>query len=40
VWRGTGEGVVDQTQKSPEELQARITNVVNQIMANFPPPLN
>ncbi len=39
IWRGTGEGVVDSTQKSPEELQARINNVVNQIMANFPPPI-
>ncbi len=39
VWRGTGKGVVDQTQKSPEEMQAKINDVVAQIMANFPPPL-
>jgi len=40
IWRGTGEGVVGQTQKSPEELQARINDVVRQIMVNYPPPLN
>jgi len=39
VWRGTGRGVVDQSTKSPEEMQARINDVVAQIMANFPPPL-
>ncbi len=40
VWRGTGEGVVGSGQKSPEETQYKIDSVVNQIMANFPPPLN
>lgn len=39
VWRGTGEGVVSQYNRSPEELQARINEVVNQIMSNYPPPL-
>ena len=39
IWRGTGRGVVDQSTKSPEEMQARINDVVAQIMANFPPPL-
>ncbi len=39
VWRGTGRGVVDQSTKSPEEMQAKINDVVAQIMANFPPPL-
>lgn len=39
IWRGTGEGVVGSGQKSPEEVQYKIDTVVNQIMANFPPPI-
>ncbi len=39
VWRGTGKGVVDQSTRSPEEMQARINDVVAQILANYPPPL-
>lgn len=37
VWRGTGTGVVDKTQRTPEELQARLNNVIAQIMQSFPP---
>ena len=37
VWRGTGTGVVDQDQKSPEEMQARANEVINKIMKSFPP---
>ncbi len=37
VWRGTGSGVVDQTQRTPEEIQEDIDKVVNKIMASFPP---
>ena len=37
VWRGTGTGVVDQAQKSPEEMQARADEVINKIMKSFPP---
>jgi hypothetical protein len=37
VWRGTGTGVVDQGQKSPEEMQARANEVINKIMKSFPP---
>ncbi len=39
VWRGSGKGVVDSSPRSPEEMQARINDVVAQIMANYPPPL-
>ena len=37
VWRGTGTGVVDQAQKSPEEMQAGADEVINKIMKSFPP---
>ena len=37
VWRGTGTKVIDQTQKSPEELQARLNKIVSKIMDSFPP---
>ena len=37
VWRGTGTGAVDKTQRSPEEMQADIDKVINKIMASFPP---
>ena len=37
VWRGTGTGVVDQSQKSPEEMQDRANNVIQKIMESFPP---
>ena len=40
VWRGTGEAVMQGGLKTPAEVQHRIDTVVNQIMANFPPPLN
>ncbi len=37
VWRGTGTKVVENVQRSPEEVQARIDNVVMKIMESFPP---
>jgi len=37
IWRGNGTKVIDTTQRSPEEMQERIDNVVNKIMASFPP---
>lgn len=37
VWRGTGTGVVEQTQRSPEEWQKRIDNIIHKIMESFPP---
>jgi hypothetical protein len=37
VWRATGTGTVDKSQKSPDEMQSRIDNIVNQIMKSFPP---
>jgi Domain of unknown function (DUF4136) len=39
VWRGSGSGVVDNTNRSPEEMQARMDDIVAQILANFPPPV-
>jgi hypothetical protein len=37
VWRGTGTGVVDKSQKTPEQMQDRINEVVNKILKSFPP---
>jgi hypothetical protein len=37
VWRGTATGTVDGQQRSPEEMQRRVNNVVNKILENFPP---
>jgi hypothetical protein len=37
VWRGTGTGVVDQSQKSPEEMQEKADKVIHKIMESFPP---
>lgn len=37
VWRGIGQKVIDQTQRSPEEVQERIDGIVNKIMASYPP---
>jgi len=37
VWRGTGTGVVEQKQRTPEEWQARIDNIIQKIMESFPP---
>lgn len=37
VWRGSGSGVVDQTQRTPEEMQARMNDIVAKIMKSFPP---
>jgi hypothetical protein len=37
VWRATGTGVVDQEQKSPDEMQSRADKVINKIMESFPP---
>lgn len=37
VWRGTGTGTVNQKQRTPEEWQSDIDNVVHKIMKSFPP---
>ncbi|MCK9995128.1 MAG: DUF4136 domain-containing protein [Candidatus Krumholzibacteria bacterium] len=37
IWRGTGTGVVDESQKSPEEMQDQANQVINKIMKSFPP---
>jgi len=37
VWRGTGTKVLEGGQKSPEELQAKINEVVFKIMQSYPP---
>lgn len=37
VWRGSGTGVVDNTQRSPEEMQDRMNEIVAKIMQSFPP---
>ncbi|MEN8007781.1 MAG: DUF4136 domain-containing protein [Candidatus Krumholzibacteriota bacterium] len=37
VWRGTGTGIVDQSKRTPEEMQDRADNVINKIMESFPP---
>ena len=37
IWRGTATGTVDGTQKTPEEMQTRVNNVIHKILENFPP---
>jgi len=37
VWRGSGTGVVEKVQRSPEEQQRKVNDVIMQIMVNFPP---
>ena len=37
VWRGTGTKVIESTSRSPEEMKARIDEIVNKIMQSFPP---
>jgi hypothetical protein len=37
IWRGTGTGVVDSGQKSPEKIQANVDKAVAEIMVSFPP---
>jgi len=37
VWRGTGTKVLSGKQMSPDELQARINDVVAKIMQSYPP---
>ncbi len=37
VWRGTGTGVVDKSQKTPEQKQDRANEIINKIMESFPP---
>ncbi|MDX2474055.1 MAG: DUF4136 domain-containing protein [Candidatus Krumholzibacteria bacterium] len=37
IWRGTATDTVDEGQRSPEETEARVNDVVNKILANFPP---
>lgn len=37
VWRGSGTGVVDGAQRTPEEMQAKMNGIVAKIMKSFPP---
>ena len=37
VWRGTGEKTISERQRSPEESQQVIQDIVSQIMESFPP---
>ncbi len=37
VWRGIGTGTLSKSQKTPEESQANLDDVVSQIFENFPP---
>jgi hypothetical protein len=37
IWRGIGQKVIDQTQRSPEEVQEKIDQIINKIMASYPP---
>jgi len=37
VWRGTATGTMDGAQRSPEEMQNRINEVIGKVMSNFPP---
>jgi hypothetical protein len=39
VWRGTASGVLD-AQTNPEERQKLVTEAVDKILKNFPPPAN
>jgi hypothetical protein len=38
VWRGTAQGAMASTPPGPEEMQAKIDNVVGRLLQNFPPP--
>jgi len=37
VWRGTGTGVVEKVQRTPEEMQERADKIIKKIMESFPP---
>ena len=37
VWRGSGEQSVSDRQRSPEEMQEILNDIVSQIMESFPP---
>ncbi len=37
IWRGTATGTVEGEQRSPEEQEARVNNVVHKILEKFPP---
>jgi hypothetical protein len=37
IWRGTGTKVIENTQLTPEQMKARIDEIVHKIMASFPP---
>ena len=37
VWRGSGSKVIENTQMSPEQMQAKVAEIVGSIMASFPP---
>lgn len=37
VWRGSGEKAISNRQMSPEDSQAEIDDIIDQVMASFPP---
>ncbi len=37
VWRGSGSKVIENSQLDPEQMQAKVAEIVNSIMASFPP---
>lgn len=38
AWRGYAQGAVDRSQRDPEEVDRRISEVVRNILKKFPPP--
>ena len=37
VWRGSGSKVIENTQMTPEQMQARVSEIVGTIMQSYPP---
>ncbi|MDX1393539.1 MAG: DUF4136 domain-containing protein [Gemmatimonadota bacterium] len=37
VWRSTGEKTISDRQRSPEEAQENINNIISRVMESFPP---
>lgn len=37
VWRGSGSKVIENTQMTPDQMQAKVSEIVGSIMASFPP---
>ncbi len=37
IWRGSATGAVQGTQRTPEEMRARVNTIVQKVMEKFPP---